>query len=63
MCVGTYPTPWFGRCRLGLAGGHESLVAHDATAVGVARAAKGSGTSRPELGRTTGKPRLVDRRS
>eukprot|EP00959_Pyramimonas_sp_CCMP1952_P255182 5329935-Pyramimonas_sp.AAC.1 len=55
MCVETYPTPWFGRCCLGLVNGHESSVAHDGIAVGVARAAIGSGRPCPELRRTTGR--------
>eukprot|EP00959_Pyramimonas_sp_CCMP1952_P128067 2678624-Pyramimonas_sp.AAC.1 len=54
MCVETYPAPWFGRCYLGLVDGHECLVADDVTAVGVARAAIGSG-ARPELMGATGR--------
>eukprot|EP00959_Pyramimonas_sp_CCMP1952_P224175 4687253-Pyramimonas_sp.AAC.1 len=53
MCAKTYPTPWFGRCCLGLVDGHESLIAYDATAVGVARSAIGSGRACPELGGAT----------
>eukprot|EP00959_Pyramimonas_sp_CCMP1952_P292274 6112612-Pyramimonas_sp.AAC.1 len=55
MRVETYPAPWFGRCCLGLVGGRESLITHDVTAVGVARAAIVGKRARPELGGTTGR--------